>query len=213
MKPEQNFAEKYKAMSETELMGLAYKYDDLTDAAQAALREEFARRGLEPPLIEEEDHSISDEDDPDLVTVGQYRDLAEAFVARAALEGAAIECFLRDENTVRTDWLLSNAVGGMRLQVSAKDKGVAEDLLSGPIPGQFELDSGEEFVQPVCPKCGSIDVVANDPDRKVMAVSMLIKLPIPHSRPSKEEWKCMDCGCVWADDEDLTEDEGRAAID
>jgi predicted RNA-binding Zn-ribbon protein involved in translation (DUF1610 family) len=202
MKPEQNFAEKYKAMSETELMGLAHKYDDLMDVAQAALRAEFARRGLEPPLIEEEDHSIAEEDDPDLVTVGQYRDLAEAFVARAALEEAGIDCFLRDENMVRTDWLLSNAVGGMRLQVAAKDQGAAEELLSGPAPGQFELDSGEEFVQPVCPRCGSADIVANDPDRKVMAVSMLIKFPIPHSRPSKEEWKCMNCGCVWADDEE-----------
>jgi hypothetical protein len=206
MRPLESFAAKYQAMSETELMGLARQYDDLTDAAQAALRAEFAQRGLEPPLIEEEDDPIAVEDDPDLATVGQYRDMAEAFVARAVLDQAGIECFLRDENTVRTDWLLSNAVGGMRLQVAARDQAAAEQLLSQPIPDQFETDSGEEFVQPVCPKCGSTDVVANDPDRKVMAVSMLIKLPIPHSRPSDEEWRCMNCGCVWVDDEELAED-------
>jgi hypothetical protein len=208
MRPQENFAEKYKAMSETELMDLARRYDDLIDAAQAALRAEFAQRGLEPPLIEEEDDSLAIEDDPDLATVGQYRDMAEAFVARAVLDQAGIECFLRDENTVRTDWLLSNAIGGMRLQVAAKDQAAAEELLSQPIPGQFETDPGEEFVQPVCPKCGSTDVIANDPDRKVMALSMLIKLPIPHSRPSDEEWRCMTCGCVWVDDEDVAEDEG-----
>lgn len=207
MNPQESFAAKYKAMSEMELMDLARKYDDLVDAAQAALRAEFAQRGLEPPLIEEEDDSIVDEDDPDLATVGQYRDMAEAFVARAVLDQAGIECFLRDENTVRTDWLLSNAIGGMRLQVAAGDQAAAEQLLSQPAPGQFELDSGEEFVQPVCPKCGSIDVVANDPDRKVMALSMFIKLPLPHSRPSEEEWRCMTCGCVWVDDEELAEDE------
>lgn len=207
MNPQESFAAKYKAMSEMELMDLARKYDDLVEAAQAALRAEFAQRGLEPPLIEEEDDSIVDEDDPDLATVGQYRDMAEAFVARAVLDQAGIECFLRDENTVRTDWLLSNAIGGMRLQVAVADQAAAEQLLSQPAPGQFELDSGEEFVQPVCPKCGSTDVVANDPDRKVMALSMFIKLPLPHSRPSEEEWRCMTCGCVWVDDEELAEDE------
>lgn len=208
MTPQENFAQKYKEMSETELMGLARQYDDLTERAQAALREEFAHRGLEPPLIEEEEDPIPGEDDPDLATVGQYRDMAEAFVARSVLEQAGIGCFLRDENTVRTDWLLSNAIGGMRLQVAAKDKEIAEDLLSQPTPEQFELDSGEEFIQPVCPKCGSTDVIANDPDRKVMAVSMLIALPLPHSRPAEEEWRCMACGCVWADDEAGEEQNG-----
>ena len=55
MSSQTNFAERYRAMSETELMNLARAYDDLVDAAQAALRAEFARRGLEPPLVEEEE--------------------------------------------------------------------------------------------------------------------------------------------------------------
>ena len=208
MSSETNFAERYRAMSETELMELARGYDDLVDEAQTALRAEFARRELEPPLIEEEDDPAADEDNPDLVTVGRYRDSPEAFVARAVLEDAGIDCFLRDENTVRMDWLLSNLIGGMRLQVAAKDEAAAREVLSQPAPQNFEIDSGEEFVQPVCPKCGSTDIVANDPDRKVMAVSMLINLPIPHSRPSGEEWRCMTCGCVWADDEALEERDG-----
>lgn len=203
-----NFAQRYKEMSETELMDLARKYDDLTDPAQAALRAEFARRGMEPPLIEEEVEPGLDEDDPELVTVGQYRDMPEAVVARAALEQAGIKCFLRDENTVRMDWVLSNAIGGLRLQVAAEDEAAANEVLFEPAPGQFEVDSGEDFIQPVCPKCGSTDVVANDPDRKVMAVSMLIRLPIPHRRPQEAEWRCMTCGCVWVDDEELQEQDG-----
>jgi len=188
-------------MSETELMNLARDYEGLVDEAQSALRGEFARRGLEPPLIEEEDDPVVDEENPDLATVGRYRDSPEAFVARAVLEGAGIECFLRDETTVGLDWLLSNAVGGMRLQVAAKDEAAARDVLSQPAPEMFATDSGEEFVQPVCPRCDSMDIVANDPDRKVMAVSMLVAIPIPHRRPSGAEWRCMTCGCVWADDE------------
>ena len=195
-------------MSETELMNLAREYGDLVDVAQTALRAEFARRGLEPPVIEEEEAPVADEDDPDLVTVGRYRDSPEAFVARAVLEDAGIRCFLRDENTVGINWLWSNVVGGMRLQVAAKDEAAAREVLLAPAPGTFETDSGEEFVQPVCPRCGSTDVIANDPDRKVLAASMLIGVPIPHSKPSGEQWRCMTCGCVWADDEALEEQDG-----
>lgn len=210
MSARESFAKRYEVMSETELMGLGRKYDDLTDDAQAALRAEFERRGLEPPLIEEQELV---EEDPDLVTVGRYRDMPEAVVARTVLEDAGIECFLRDENTVGVDWLLSNAIGGMRLQVAAKDEVAAMEVLSQPVPEEFALDSGEDFVQPVCPKCGSTDVIANDPDRKVMAASMLIGVPLPHQRPKEAEWRCMSCGCVWADDEEPAEQDRRAAID
>lgn len=185
-------------------MDLAREYDSLVDAAQSALRSEFARRGLEPPLIEEEE-PIADDAEAALVTVARYRDMPEAFVARAVLEEAGIKCLLRDENTVRMQWFWSNLIGGMRLQVAARDEAAARELLSKPMPAKFEDDSDEEFVQPVCPKCGSTDVVANDPDRKVLAVSMLINVPIPHRRPQEEEWRCLDCGCRWAVDEELEE--------
>jgi hypothetical protein len=65
----------------------------------------------------------------------------------------------------------------------------------------------------VCPKCGSLDVIANDPERKVLAASMLIRVPIPHRRPSEAEWRCMSCGCVWVDDEEPAEQDRGAAID
>ena len=45
----------YAELGELELMTLAQSYDTLTDAAQNALRGEFARRGLEPPLVDEPD--------------------------------------------------------------------------------------------------------------------------------------------------------------
>ena len=54
-------------MSEIELMDLARGYDDLVDEAQAALRAEFARRGLEPPLIEEEEPQVEDDDGETMV--------------------------------------------------------------------------------------------------------------------------------------------------
>jgi hypothetical protein len=208
MSSETNFAERYRAMSEPELMDLAREYDDLVDEAQTALRAEFAKRGLEPPLVEEAGLPIPDDPEAKLVTVARYRDLPEAVVARAVLEEAGIECLLRDENTVRMDWLWSNLIGGMRLQVAAKDEEAARELLSQPVPKQFAVDSGEEFEQPVCPRCGSVEVVSSDPDRKVLAASMLINIPLPHWRPRGEAWRCLKCNAKWVDEEEFEEQQG-----
>lgn len=190
-----NFAERYRVMSETELMSLARGYDDLVDEAQAALRAEFAHRGLEPPLIEEEEPSLTD-DEALPVTVGQYQDLPEALISRAVLEEAGIRSFLSDENTVSVNWGISNAVGGIRLQVAAEDEAEARAVLSQPAPERFPTDSGE-FVQPVCPTCGSTDVMANDHERKVPAGSIPVNIPLPH----QVEWRCLQCDAVWVDEE------------
>ena len=48
-----DLAARYAGMSETELMELARSYDGLLETAQVALRAEFARRGLKPPLVKE----------------------------------------------------------------------------------------------------------------------------------------------------------------
>jgi hypothetical protein len=207
MSSETNFAARYREMSETELMHLALAYDDLVHEAQAALRGEFARRGLEPPLIEEEEGPLTD-DEAGPVTVGQYRDLPEALVSRAVLEQAGIQSFLSDENTVRMNWTLSNAVGGIRLQVAAEDEAQARELLSQPASQQFVTDSGEQFVQPVCTRCGSTDVMANDHERKVLVGSTPVNITLPHQGVSGAEWRCLHCDAVWVDDEELQEQDG-----
>lgn len=93
-------AAQYAQMSEPELMELARSYDSLLEIAQVALRAEFARRGLEPPLAEEpekwEFRSVA--------TVRRYRDLAEAYVGRSLLESAGIPGWIADEHLVRMDW-------------------------------------------------------------------------------------------------------------
>ena len=91
----EDIAAGYRRMFDGELLKLAQSYDQLTDAAQTALRAEFAHRGLEPPVLEEAE-------DPaelrDRITVARYRDPSEAIVVRTMLESAGIYVFLRDEN-------------------------------------------------------------------------------------------------------------------
>jgi hypothetical protein len=198
----------YAEMSETELMDVARAYDELTDAAQALLRAEFESRSLQPPLVEEQDPS--EVEDPtgyhELVTVATYRDLPEAFVARAVLQQSGIPCFLKNEYIIGIQWSLSNLLGGAMLQVADRDVTRAIEVLSQPMPESFPVDSGEDFVQPVCPRCGSLEVMANDTDRKIKLASTLVSgLPMIVGLPAlamlpKGLWKCNHCGCRWTDD-------------
>jgi hypothetical protein len=198
MKPgPEEFETRYARMSEVELLELAQEYDSLTETAQSALRAEFARRHLEPPLIDEP----VEEADPaarELVTVRRYRDLSEAIVARSLLESAGIAAWIRDENIARMEWQYSNLLGGIRLQVGVGDADAATEVLNQPIPEVIPFDEKEEFVQPQCPRCGSINISFLGTDRGAALASVtLLALPLP---TGGESWTCALCGARWRDD-------------
>lgn len=56
-------------------------------------------------------------DHENLVTVGTYTTVGEAEAARLLLEADGLTCFLTDAETVTMNWFMSNAVGGVKLQV------------------------------------------------------------------------------------------------
>ncbi len=186
----------YGEMGETELMDLARSYDTLTDPAQTTLRAEFARRGLEPPLVDEPD---GPPEQRHLVTIRQYRDLSEAIVARSLLESAGIPVYLRDENLVRLDWQVSNFIGGIRLQVDTANERSSVELLDQPVPATIELSEGEEFTQPHCPACGSTEITFNGASRGAALPSLIfLAVPLPTGR---QTWSCAACGAKWEDTE------------
>lgn len=193
----EDLAALYTQMSETELMELARSYDGLVEAAQVALRAEFERRGLEPPLVEEPDELELRR----LVTVRRYRDLTEAFLGRSVLESAGIPAWIADENLVRMDWFLSNLVGGMRLQVDERDEADAREILEERAPGTITYGQEETYIQPTCPKCGSAEITLGDGTEggRSLAALYLLAIPVP---PRKAGWHCEACGANWVGDED-----------
>ena len=192
--------QEYGKMSERELMYVARTYDGLQPEAQTLLRDEFDRRSLQPPLIEEEAELVYQH----LVTVAKYRDLSEAIVARAALEAADIPCFLKDENMIRMDWAVSNALGGLRLQVSEQDEAKARDVLSAPRPESIDFGEEPGFEQPTCPTCGSADIDLQKPGRTNLLWLWFFLIPIPSRSkyPGKEVWHCLNCRCTWLNDDE-----------
>jgi hypothetical protein len=188
---EDELVETYRSASDRELLDLALTYDSLTDAAQSALRAEFGRRGFEPPEVPDAPPAPEFQH---LVTVRQYRDLTEAQLAKGILDSAGIFSFLRDENTVRMDWVWSNLMGGVRLQVGEQDRDAAQAVLAQPIPDQIQLDSEIPYDQPRCPRCGSLDIQYQAIHKRAGLASIILFVPIPIP---KRAWICESCGAQW----------------
>ena len=198
----------------------------LTDLAREVLRQELIRRGLDPeplqpsaaekippptpveprrgrpPIAEEqivEEPSFSGEfEKRNLIPIRKFRDLPEALLAKGGLDSAGIECFLCDENRVRLHWFISNLLGGIKLLVNPEDAAVASEILSQPIPENFDVEGVGDFQQPRCPQCQSVDVSFEELYKPIAYGSLFASLPIPVHR---QGWICHSCGYTWQEEE------------
>jgi hypothetical protein len=64
------------------------------------------------------------------ITIKTFNYPADSFLVKSKLESEGIECFLKDELTIQVDPLLSNAIGGVKLQVKENDYHDAEMILA-----------------------------------------------------------------------------------
>lgn len=135
-----------------------------------------------------------------LVTVETFTSPWEAQLARARLESEGIHSVIADENFIRLYWALSNAVGGVKLQVREDDVTRAAELLQSrqPIP-EIYLVTDEEAARPRCPGCKSDRVFFQRWSRRGFVGSWILfglPLPIPSRR-----WLCRHCGAEWREEE------------
>jgi Putative prokaryotic signal transducing protein len=67
-------------------------------------------------------------------TVASFSKPMDAHLLIARLEGAGIAAYARDENMVTLDWLASNAVGGVKVDVADEDFARALTLVAEERP-------------------------------------------------------------------------------
>jgi DNA-directed RNA polymerase subunit RPC12/RpoP len=132
-------------------------------------------------------------EDP-LIVIAAYPDATQAHVAKGLLESEGIEAMLRDEHLVTANWMLSNALGGVRLMVPQSREAAARRLLQQASRGEFALDDADEET-PQCPHCGARNAVADNPGRRLaFAALMFLNVPLPFARTSL---RCRLCGHRW----------------
>lgn len=74
-----------------------------------------------------------------MITVATFSKPEEAHLLRSQLESAGIAAFVKDEITVQTYWLYSNAIGGVRVQIDEADMEAARAFFNAP-----QIAPGEE---------------------------------------------------------------------
>jgi hypothetical protein len=185
------FARHYSQLSDGELLEIALQPWTLSDAAWEALEDELDRRELEPP--EPEPTPIAPEK-RSLVLLRRFRDLPEALLAKGSLDSSGIESVLADDNVVRVDWLWSNLLGGVKLLVDAENVETANEILNQPIPENFDAGGFEDYQQPRCPRCESLDVSFEELYKPLAYGSLFVGLPLPVHRKG---WICQSCRYTW----------------
>lgn len=108
----------------------------------------------------------------ELITIATYGTLPEADAARLYLEAEGITTFLADAETVAMGWLLANAIGNIKLQVSPLQKDAAVALLE-----QMRVRKKERDENP-------------GDDSKSSCLACGADLP-------KKADRCTECGWTW----------------
>lgn len=137
-----------------------------------------------------------------LETIATFRDVPAAELARSRLEADGIRAVLLDVHYVSMNWHLSQAVGGVRLQVPAAQAAAARDLLRRD--RTVELLATPEAELPaapdeLCPRCGSEEVRPSSLARRSKAASFLVGyllLGIPFVF-WRNQLECGGCGFAW----------------
>ena len=116
--------------------------------------------------------------------LASFEYVADVQIVKGKLESEGIPVFLRDENTLNSDPLISNAIGGVKLLVYASDKDTAINIYN-----EIRAYAQDDFGNPiVCPNCNA---QKSEPYYKRKGI--FYKL-FPFFE--KRKYKCLNCGII-----------------
>ncbi|NAS12605.1 putative signal transducing protein [Poritiphilus flavus] len=117
-------------------------------------------------------------------TLAAFEYVADVQIIKGKLESEGIPVFLRDENTLNTDPLISSAIGGVKLQVYTTDKDRAIEIYNEV--RSYALDDDGNPI--VCPNCK-----AQKSEVYYKRQGLFYKL-FPFFEPKK--YRCTNCNMI-----------------
>jgi len=116
--------------------------------------------------------------------LASFEYVADVQIVKGKLESEGIPVFLRDEHTLNSDPLISNAIGGVKLQVYSKDKERAIAVYNSI--RTYALDINGKPI--VCPNCK-----ARRSEPYYNSKGIFYKL-FPFFE--KRKYKCLNCNMI-----------------
>lgn len=122
------------------------------------------------------------------VLLQSYDNYVSAHIAMGRLEEDGINCWLKDENTVTIDPILSNAIGGIKLMAEATQAKRAASILK-----DLELQYKASIT---CPRCGSHNIeLVSTPRKPANWISAIFGfLSLSYAMPVEKVNHCFECG-------------------
>lgn len=121
------------------------------------------------------------------IPIRSFDNYVSAHIALGRLEEDGIQCWLKDENTVTIDPILTHAVGGIKLMVAGLQAERAAGILR-------TLENATKE-QNRCPRCGSLNVEEVSTPRKASNwFSVIIGFFITsYAIPVTKVYHCFNC--------------------
>lgn len=124
-------------------------------------------------------------------TIAKFQYSAEAQIIKGRLESESIEVFLSDHLTIDTDPLVSNAIGGVKLKVLAKDALRAQHILE--TINKYSVDDDGKAIH--CPNCNSNKVAMFSTIKDLKSFFYFMVGILFGTLPfyAKDKYRCDDC--------------------
>jgi len=195
-------SERYREMSDDELLILARRPSALTDTANQALAGEISSRGLkqppeQPPLAPDPAPSPDSPyaEERELVEICVLWSLSDALQLQALLDRAGIPFFMGAERATGVESVTSNFGNGVTVRVMRVGIPWARQAMLDYEPANEPPQAPEEEGREIpirCPKCHSTEVIFErlTPEPETTT----------ERSASKYEWTCDSCGHHWKDE-------------
>jgi hypothetical protein len=133
---------------------------------------------------------------PDLVTVERFTNPVEAHISRGLLESEGVPATLGSEHHVWASWPISQALGGVRLQVPTEYVARARDVLARWRRGEYQeaLEQEQSLEPERCPACGSTDLRFTRSSSSTILLLLTLGLSGLIFPPRIDGTKCNACG-------------------
>lgn len=135
-----------------------------------------------------------------LKTIASYTSPIEAHIAKGRLEAEGIQAFIADEHHIWANWMYSNALGGVKIQVREEDAEQAKTILEQDQAGEFEEQLDEVFEDikaNACPNCGSKEFTSTFPFISLLLVILTLGLISVFFKVRRDRHRCLQCKQDW----------------
>jgi DNA-directed RNA polymerase subunit M/transcription elongation factor TFIIS len=206
-------SERYRQMSDGELLALAQQSSELTEVAQQALAGEIARRGLKveaakpvEPVRPEPEPDSPYAEDLKLVEIARVWSLADAAQLQDLLDRAGIPVYMGKEKAALAERVTSNFAEGVSVKVPQIGVPWARQAMENYSPANEPTkDDAQEEVVAYCPKCHSTEIFFGVAEEESEGSETESEDEFEDSEaedvPEKYEWVCETCGNRWKDEE------------